>query len=212
VKRETRANLLFLAVFLGISLPGLVVLFKKKLDPQAPPMYLPDPVKTRLPYMAPVLAPPEVTRVIPEKAGRWVTELARRRAGQPEMLLEARHPVISVDRGLQLVGIQEASGRNTLSLLAWSEEYPAVASQYQVAVECGGKPRAAKMVGAEEVAVPSEVRTELIYGGYAKPPRRVVWLTAEVEGAAPLGRPLVVRVSRTNVANGTASVRLDASS
>ena len=43
MKRETRVNLIFLIAFLAISLPGAVILFRKKLEPNARRMDLLSP-------------------------------------------------------------------------------------------------------------------------------------------------------------------------
>src|SRR5258705_13554788 len=82
MKRETRANLIFLTAFLALTLPGAVILFKKKLDPRAPAMSMPDYVRRRLPYMAPQLSLAEqVVRFVPDLTGQWVTQLNRHRGG-----------------------------------------------------------------------------------------------------------------------------------
>lgn len=211
MRRDTRANLLFLTLFLAISLPGLVVLFKKKLDPNAPPMYLPDPVKTRLPYMAPFDVPSAVTRVIPEETGRWVASLTAARAGQTDVLLHGHDPVMSENRAVQLAAIKEEADRTTLSLLAWSPDYPADAGRYRVSAECDSKTIPGKVVRADAIDVPAPVRHELIYAGYAKPPATVVWLTVTL-GAPTAGmRPLTVVLSRGDRPNDTIHVRLEPS-
>src|SRR5689334_12049865 len=81
-RRELRANLLFLFGFLALSLPGMILLAKKKMDPAAPPMYFPDPVKRRLPYITPLSVPDEVKRYVPERTGQWVAQITSERAGQ----------------------------------------------------------------------------------------------------------------------------------
>src|SRR5258706_12692966 len=100
MKQETRVNLIFLAIFLAISLPGAVILFKSKLDPSAAPMYLPDPVRQRLPYMAPQGTPDQVARVVRPLTGQWVEKLTRRQ-GEGEVLIRKRLPVLSDDHLLQ---------------------------------------------------------------------------------------------------------------
>ena len=106
MKRETRANLLFLALFLAVSLPGAVILFKKKLDPNASRMGMPEFVRRRLPYMAPLATPDsEVMRVIPPLTGAWVEELNREQGGGAAVFMNGRSPVTSDDRILQVTGI-----------------------------------------------------------------------------------------------------------
>ena len=78
--RETRANLVFLALFLAVCLPGAVILFKKKMQPGAVPLGMPDFVRRRLPYLVPLPTPDDqVIRVIPPQTGAWVSELSRAR-------------------------------------------------------------------------------------------------------------------------------------
>src|SRR4051794_34934996 len=115
MKRETRANLIFLGCFLAISLPGAMILFKKKMNSSAPPMFLPDAVRRRLPYMAPVSTPDEVTRFIPDLTGAWVENVSREQGGPETILMRARKPVVSSDHLVQLVGIK---GRS-IYLIAW---------------------------------------------------------------------------------------------
>src|SRR2546423_11645880 len=90
VKRETGANLIFISVFLCLTIPGAVILFKKKLDPAAPPMFMPDFVRRRLPYMASQLSPEQVARYVPYLTGQWVSELSRERAGGSPGLMAGR--------------------------------------------------------------------------------------------------------------------------
>src|SRR4051812_9783512 len=101
MSKETRFNLIFLAVFLGISLPGAVILFKKKSDPLAGRMSLPDSVRRRLPYMSPLHAPDVVTRYVPPITGEWVTRISRAQGGIDEIFLRKWRPVISDDRVVQ---------------------------------------------------------------------------------------------------------------
>src|ERR1043165_6278319 len=89
MKRETRANLLFLCIFLAISLPGAVILFKKKMDSSAPPMWMAEGIRPRLPYMAPEVTPGvEVTRVIPDKTWRWVEQVNHAHGGGDSVLMQ----------------------------------------------------------------------------------------------------------------------------
>ncbi len=79
MKPETRANLLFLILFLAISVPGAVILVKKKMQAGAAPMSMPDAVLRRLPYMSPLQTPAEVKRFVPARTGEWIATLARER-------------------------------------------------------------------------------------------------------------------------------------
>src|SRR4051812_2971504 len=101
--KETRANLIFLIIFLGISIPGAVILFMKKSDPLAGRMALPDSVRRRVPYMTPINAPDgALTRYIPPLTGQWVSRLAREQAGIDPVAARHWRPIISDDYIVQL--------------------------------------------------------------------------------------------------------------
>src|SRR4051794_33309752 len=115
MKRETRANVIFLSLFLAVSLPGAVILFKKKMQPGAVPLGMPDFVRRRLPYMAPQVTPDDqVIRVIPPLTGTWVADLCRERAAGAVQPRNGPLPVTSSDRVVQVTGLKEEGGRTTL--------------------------------------------------------------------------------------------------
>src|SRR5258706_13690290 len=123
MRRETRANLIFLTLFLGVTIPGAVVLFKKKLDPAAPPMFMPDFVRRRLPYMASQQSPAQVVRYVPELTGAWVSEMTRERAGGSRVLMVGRHeqPLVSDDHVIQGTAMQQQqdAASTMLYLIVW---------------------------------------------------------------------------------------------
>ena len=116
--RETRANLIFLAIFLAISVPGAVMLVKKKTEPGAPPMSMPDYVRQRLPYMAPQRTSDSVMRVVPELTGEWVEQVNREQGGGARVMMNGHVPLISDDRTVQVVSITKEKA----FLLLWEEE------------------------------------------------------------------------------------------
>src|SRR5690242_16988642 len=118
MRRETRANLLFLVIFLIVSVPGAVILFKKKMDPAAPPLFMPDYVKTKLPYMAPQRTPDSVVRYVPELTGQWVQQLTKAH-GITSVLMRGHVPVESDDRIVQLIDLN----RDQLALLIWADDF-----------------------------------------------------------------------------------------
>jgi len=168
--RETRLNLIFLGVILAVMLPGAVMLFRKKMDPTAPPMFMPDYVRRRLPYMAPQQAPEGVVRVIPDVTGAWVTRLNRERSGNDQVLLDDRHPVVSDDHTVQMTGVKNDESGTTLDLLVWA---PAT----QITVTCGD--RTATIAKVENLPMPLEVKKELMNWGVVQPPHTVVWVEAQ---------------------------------
>src|SRR4051812_6702875 len=186
MRRETRANLLFLLIFLGISLPGAVILFKKKLDPTATPLGMPDFVRKRLPYMVPLPTPDDqVLRVVPPLTGEWVAGLARDRAGGAAVLTRGPLPVTSRDRIVQLVAMtEEKAAATTAYLLAWEGGYGEEAARYRVTATSAGETIPGRVVSATAISMPTPVKRELMSGGYIKPSANVTWI--EVRFDAPL--------------------------
>jgi hypothetical protein len=146
------------------------MLFRKKLDPTAPPMFMPDYVRRRLPYMAPQQAPEGVVRVIPDVTGAWVEQINRERGGGDQVLLDDRHAVISDDYTVQVTAVKNGQWGTTLDLLVWA---PAA----QFTVTSGGQ--TANIAKVEDLPMPPEVKKELMNWGVVQPPPRVVWVEAQ---------------------------------
>ena len=85
--RETKLNLVFLVVICGLTLPGAALLFKKKLDPAEPPMYLPHPVRKSIAFNDPRFAPPQVERVYGPVTRNWIAGLADATSLEPCLTL-----------------------------------------------------------------------------------------------------------------------------
>jgi hypothetical protein len=192
MNRETRLNLIFLGVFLAVSVPGAVLLFKKKLDPGAPPMFMPDYVRRRLPYMAPQRTPNEVVRVIPDVTGAWVTQVNRDHGGGDEVLLDDRRPIISDDHSVQITSLKRADTGTTLNLIVWT---PATG----VTIETAG--HAAKIAKQEDISMPLAVKKELMNWGVIQPPPSVTWIEAHFDEKVPLPAGAIIRVSYRNGAD-----------
>src|SRR5439155_25260156 len=75
--KESRYNLIFLAVLLALMLPGAVILFRKKLEPTLRPMSEPDPVPRTIAYVSNGTVPPGMRRVEPPHLAEWVDQVAR---------------------------------------------------------------------------------------------------------------------------------------
>jgi hypothetical protein len=197
MKRDSRANLWFLVLFLGISLPGAVILFKKKLDPTSSPMGMPDFIRRRLPYMVPLPTPDsQVTRVIPPLTGDWVSQLARERCGGAAVLMRGPLPVTSADRIMQVVAMADAKegGTTTMCLLAWEGGYGEQADRYRVTASSAGESSEGRVASATAIPMPQAVKRELMSGGYVKPSANVTWVEVKFDAPMKDKRPLGVRV------------------
>jgi hypothetical protein len=195
MKRETKLNLIFLTVFLAVSLPGAVILFIRKLDPNAAPMYLPDPVRHRLPYMAPQWTPDEeVTRVIPPQTGEWLEEINRQQGNTEPILMRDRLPVISTDRLIQVAGTKTIDSKFIVHLIAW-DSYGVDAGQYDASLRIAGAVEKGAVKSARNIAMPDPVRKELMNGGYVKPRHWITWIELEFPAPPANQQALVLQIS-----------------
>jgi hypothetical protein len=169
MKRETRLNLIFLAAFLAISLPGAVILFRKKLDPNASRMTMPDAVRRRLPYVTPFATASDVRRYVPPMTGEWVERLA----GGP-MLTRDGLPLMSEDYLLQAVTATPNGSETDVGLILWDSRASAEAADLAISVDN----RPGRIIRVESVLLPAEVRQELLSGGYPQPPHHIIWIKA----------------------------------
>lgn len=190
--RETKANLIFLSLFVALSVPGGIILFKKKLN-STRMMYLPDPVNRTLAYMDPMPAPPNVPRVVPPLTAGWVAQLAAGRSVpmRPDAA-GAPLPVMSKNQLFQVVACEPADDHWTLRLLAWDERLRPDASRL-TALADAGSPVAGRILSAEELPLPAPVRKELQDSGFTRPPERVVLVHVHFAGKpAPAGKRTIL--------------------
>ena len=179
--RETKANLIFLSLFVALSVPGGIILFKKKLT-STRMMYLPDPVNRTLTYMDPMPAPPSVPRVVPPLTAAWVAQLGGGRAvpmraaagGMPM-------PVMSRNQLFQVAACELAEDHWRLWLLVWDPRLrPEV--ERLTALADGGAPVAGRVESADAIPMPTPVRKELQDAGYPRPPDSVVRVVVRFDG------------------------------
>jgi hypothetical protein len=182
--KETRANLIFLTIFLGVSIPGAVILVIKKSDPLAGRMALPDSVRRRVPYMTPINAPEgKLTRYIPPLTGQWVRRVAREQGGVDPVATRHWRPIISDDYIVQLIGVRpgKAAGTTTVLLIAWDHPYSADMSRYTVSAKSDSRDVPARLAAARSLELPKDVRKEVMGGGFAAAPAHVTWLEVDVD-------------------------------
>jgi hypothetical protein len=158
-------------------------------------MGMPEFVRRRLPYMAPLATPDsEVMRVIPPLTGAWVEELNREQGGGAAVFMNGRSPVTSDDRILQVTGITAGAGGTEFFLLAWEGGFGVEPSRYRVVAMGGGETLPGRVVAARAVAMPTQVKRELMAAGYIKPASEVVWLAVAFDAPVSVKRPVVLQV------------------
>lgn len=179
MKRDTRINLVFLAVFLAISLPGAVILFRKKLDPRASRMDQPDAVVTTLPYMAPPSARPGVRRLVPPQTQAWLEQLNRERHGGRELLSGregAWSPVISDDCAMQVVDLDARPPGARVSIVLWDAASGAGARPTLTASMPDGRSVTGQIQSAQIIALPKDIKSELMSMHEVQPPQNILWV------------------------------------
>lgn len=189
--RETRINLIFLAVLLALLAPGALILVRKKMQPGAKPILgEPDVRRESVPYMLTWPQPPGMKRSVPPRTAAWVRETARS-LGVPSAGPATRpagdgqaEVVVSRQRWFELLGAAP-SGDGTMRawLLAWEPPPGVVGPTMAVAAESGGQRRDGRVVSSQAVPLPPEVRKELQEAGYIRPPPAVTFI--EVEAPVP---------------------------
>jgi len=179
--RETRSNLIFIAVILAILTPGAVILFRKKLQPTLKPMGMPEAVQREVAYMSPLATPPGKKRVEPPQTARWLETLVRDRIGDAEKL-QGRTilrpadadglPLMSDKKTFQLVAVEPLESQVRLWMLLW-EHNPEREETWSV--KLADSADSFKIIDTRPVELPDIVREELGETGVTKPPHEIVW-------------------------------------
>jgi hypothetical protein len=181
VRRETKLNLLFLALFLAASLPGGVILFRKKLLPGARPIFMSDTIDRRVPYMSPGNPPPGYRRVIPPLTAQWLDQLVHERTGEPRALMNSdargnNQPILSDDHQLQLLSIRRTDNQTHLAVIDWNPAHAPDRAAITASLRSGQTLAPAAVQAIAQINLPPAVKTELINLGLMKVPASIAWI------------------------------------
>ncbi|MEA2710166.1 MAG: hypothetical protein QOF78_2767 [Phycisphaerales bacterium] len=188
--RETRSNLIFLAIILAILTPGAVILFRKKLQPTLKPMAMPEAVQRELAYISPLETPPGRKRVEPPFTAKWIESIVRERifngadAGGREVIRPVDRdglPLMSDKRTFQLVAVEPLESRMRLWVILWDGE-PMRDETWSV--KLADAQEKFQIVDTRSVEIPAIVREELGETGVMRPPHDIVWQELVVPRAA----------------------------
>ena len=201
MKHETRVNLIFLAVFLLVSLPGAVILFRKKLDPSAARMDQPDVVVRQLPYMTPLPAPPGMQWIVPPVTQHWLDDLCRSKTGSAVISAASDAPgwapMISSDHQVQLVSFVKKGNQDRYGLVIWSSQPVASLEGVRIHRAVAGQNESGHMLDIEPVTLPPDVRHELVSLGFSHPPQQIAWIDAEFPvNPTRAGRMITIECAR----------------
>jgi hypothetical protein len=188
--RETRLNLIVLAIVLAILAPGAVILFRKKLQPTLKPMAAPHAVQREHAYLSRLEAPPGIKRVEPAHTARWIEGVVRERIGDARSLNEAGRtiirptdrdalPLVSEKKTFQVVAAEPRENEVRVWLMLWDPE-PARDETWSVRTADGEAQF--RIVQTLRIEVPDLVREELGETGVLRPPHAVTWQELIVSG------------------------------
>ena len=190
--RETRLNLIVLAVVVAILAPGGVILFRKKLQPTIKPMAAPHAVQREHAYLSRLEAPPGLKRTEPPHTARWIEGVVRQRIGDARALNEAGRtisrptdsdglPLVSEKRTFQVVAAEPSEGEVRAWVMVWDREATPDATW---SVNKAAEQPEVRAVVTAAVEVPPLVREELGETGVLRPPRAVIWHELVLPAAA----------------------------
>jgi len=191
VTRETRNNLIFLSIITALLLPGMVILFIKKLDPQARKMYLPDPVSDRIGYMDPEELPPGKRRMIPPKAAAWARNVVTESMGADAVALAvalrggaSAMPVMSERLLFELVGLRVTSTQVEVGVLLWNRRVVPPFEMTMTTLPLASEPNDAiqapvdwRLEASKDYEFDQHLRNELGAYGFRLQPRYATLLT-----------------------------------
>jgi hypothetical protein len=178
VTKESRYNLIFLAVLIALLLPGAVILFRKKLEPTVRPMSEPDPVPRAIAYVSTGVVPPGMRRVEPPHVAEWVERVAREHVAKDsssgDVIIRPRDeydlPLMSQQRAFQVIALRQGDGNLSAWVLLWNGK-PALSNAIWT-VSPEGRPGAIQ--DSEVLILPRLVRDDLGEAGVLRPPKTLL--------------------------------------
>jgi hypothetical protein len=191
MKRETRANLIFITIFLLVAIPGVFKLTMKAYNSGGRDPAMRRPVRGEWAYMDPTPQVRDLPRVVPPGIGRFVwrtaDRLERMQPGYRSIVPpDGAMPVMSERLGLQLLGTGSSGGSFHLGLLAWNSKYAPLPTQFTIVGQRGGVEVEGKLTAYEPMNLPVELRMDLQETGYIVPPDSLMWMIVSFAGDQPI--------------------------
>src|SRR5688572_4295663 len=180
MSRETRLNLIVLAILLAVLMPGGVILSRKKLRPTIRPMFMPHAVQREVAYMSPLETPPGKKRIEPPHTAKWIESLVRDRIGGDRRLVRPTDvdglPLMSDKRTFQVLATDASAEAFHVWIIRWQPSERRSQAWLLEPAEAGERGRVAQ---SETVPVPQIVREELGETGVTRPPQTIDWLRVD---------------------------------
>lgn len=165
--RETRYNLIFLCVLIPLLIPGGIILFRAKLDPEARVMFKPDTARRDSVYINYDDSRPAGSRVVPPITGQWV-QFETERLIHPGIRqhMHWQKGLASEHHRYEVVGIARSNDQGSfLAVMVWDPKV--VAPAFTLGDE------AMTLVSQHALEVAPKVRAELQNEGFVLPPQRI---------------------------------------
>jgi len=198
--RETKYNLIFLAVLLPLLAPGLVVLVSKKMEPGSAPMYMPKAVRQQAAYNDPSPKRPGIERITPLETAQWIAQLGRQNLGPDARTVSG---YVSDGRRVELAAVETFAGETQRIAAAGGADEQATETEEQ-SPKGGSAPASPgggsggdddRSAGGESEAASVAWRAGLVYWR-DRPATRVLdgaGRSVRVEQQQPLNVPVSVR-------------------
>ena len=182
MKSETRANWIFLGIFLLIMGPGLTMLTMKAYKKGAAGMNPPAP-KTVASYNNPNPQSPFLPRVVPPQTAAFVESLVYRisnlRPGLQRRKQSDGAPLMSDRLTLELLAAGKVGSDQYVAMVGWDRRFAPLPDLYRFSASQGDASVPLKVVAYEQVNLPLDVRSELQQYGYLLPPDSVIWMVVQ---------------------------------
>ena len=190
MKRETRVNLIFLALLLMIMVPVIFKLTKRAYRSGGRDPAMRPAVRTAFAYMDPT-PPAGLPRTVPPGIARFVQRMGERlitmQPGLRSIVSRIDAPPLMSDRlNLQVLAMGASGGKHRVGLFGWNSRYAPLPVLYEITGTRGDESVRGEMLEYEQQNLPIQLRSELQEYGYIVPPDSVLWLIATFPGEAPV--------------------------
>ena len=191
MKRETRANLIFIVVLIVLMVPGITITIMKR-GGKFGRTIQPPPTREALSFIDQTAGiAKHMPRVVPPQIGRFVAQMANKIGGMQRGLTslvgDGRFaPVMSEKLYFQAIARGAYADKYRVALIGWSGALLPLPKLYAFAGERDGQALAGTLESYETQNMPIELRQELQAYGYILPPDGFIWLIVSFDGVGPI--------------------------
>jgi hypothetical protein len=176
---ETKANLIFIVALLVLTVPGVSILFMKKLNSEGRSM-MPPPRREEAAYMDPTPGELSLRRYVPQMTASFVQGTTRHNARSAGLLSIVDtlpwKPVTSERRFLQLVAHDPSPTANRYCFILWIDRPVPIESVHTwTATTSDGEKIVGDIEGLHTINLPPDLREELMEAGFIRPPTVIGW-------------------------------------